>query len=540
MLVCATGAARFQNGFVYDDVPVIVEGSLIHEPSRLVDAWTAHTMVASASDPGAVQSVDTYRPMPITTFALDATISGRQPWAFHSSNLLLHLVCSLLVMFLGITWLGTEHRPEAFYGAAVFAVHPWLVEAHGWINGRSDPLALMFGLLAVCALVGRERRPRRGMSALAAALFLLGLLSKETLITLVPAVLLMPVAHGQQVGWRERLSGRLPPLLLASGIYLAARAAVLGGAQTHRDAAMLHEASLRLPWLLLDGLRQMLVPTQPYLRSLRDEYALVPVWQSALALGVLVVLGLLALRHRREAPLAAPSLAWMLLPLVPIAILTTVLWPGFGRYLYLPAAGLAWALADGASRLRGRVRPAVRAALAVVHIAVLSALAVGFLQDFRDDETLYRAAILARPEIAVGHGWLGMSRSEARPRDAVLPLRMAVSLDPDTARYRLFLARSQLASGDREGSHQTALDGISRHAGSREAAAFHLAAVNALPRHDPRRAVGHLLGCLEAWPDRPDCVAALDSLLERDIAGEHCAHALALGRLPEFVRPRCE
>lgn len=68
---------RFANGFVFDDVHVIADGSVIHDIANLGQVWTHHTMFASSADPGRVQAVDTYRPVPITLFMFDAAIGGR-------------------------------------------------------------------------------------------------------------------------------------------------------------------------------------------------------------------------------------------------------------------------------------------------------------------------------------------------------------------------------------------------------------------------------------------------------------------------------
>ncbi len=274
LLVLVSSGLRFANGFVFDDEEVIRDGSLIHDPSRIGEVWTHHTMVASAADPGSVQSVDTYRPLTLSLFVLDAWLSGASPLGYHLTNLALHLGCVLLVFLLALRWLGRDERVAAFFGAAVFAVHPWSVEAHVWINGRSDPLALLFGLAAMLVLLdGEQREPARARALVAGLLVLLGLLAKETLLLVLPAVVLMPAPCGVRSSLRERLPTHLLAVAPAAMIYLAVRALVLSGLRAFRDASMLAEAARRLPWLLFDALRQSLAPSVPYLRSLRDEYA---------------------------------------------------------------------------------------------------------------------------------------------------------------------------------------------------------------------------------------------------------------------------
>ncbi|MCB9591516.1 MAG: glycosyltransferase family 39 protein [Sandaracinaceae bacterium] len=528
----ATGQ-RYANEFVFDDVHVIEDGSVIHDPDNLFAIWTRHTMFAAASDPGA-QPIDTYRPVPITLFVIDAQISGRAPWAYHTTNLLLHLACVLGVFFLALRWL--EDRWAALYGALVFALHPWAVEAHVWINGRSDPACLALGLGAMLALLSAERGRRPwAWRGFATALLGLGLLSKETLLLVFPAILLMPAAPGTTRSWR----GRLVPLAISAVGYLGARVAVLDGMRTHRDGAMLGDAARNLPWLLADALRETVAPSRPYLRSLRDEYAQVATWQiglAALAVGLVVVI---AWRARDKAPVAAWSALWFFAPLLPIAVISTVLWPGFGRYLYVPLAGFAWALAALVPHVRERVpRRAIRMGLAGLHVAGLAALAGLYTTDFASSERLYAEAIRARPDIAMGHGWLGMARlHDHDARHAVGPLLRAAELDPETHRYLAAAGRALVEVGDREGVERVARRGIERFHDRPEEAAYQLLALNAMTARDPAVAVGHLVRCLEVWPGRPDCAEALASMLRDapDRAANRAALDAILRQRPELA-----
>jgi hypothetical protein len=536
LLVLASTGHRFANGFVFDDDAVIRDGTLIHDPSRLAEVWTHHTMVASASDPGAVQSVDTYRPITLTLFFADALLSGRHPAGYHVTNLLLHVGCTLLVFALALTWLGRDRRAPAFYGAAVFAVHPWSVEAHVWINGRSDPLALLFGLSAMLVLLRSERAGAAGMRAATGAgvLFLAGLLSKETLLLVAPAVIVMPPAQSAAGAPFRRLALRRAMAVLgASAIYLAVRAVVLGGMRTHRDADMLAEAALRLPWLLADSLRHALAPGLPYLRSLRDEYAGVGIAHALVAATIVLAVALLAWVLRRRRPVLAWSALFFFPPLLPVAILTTVLWPGFGRYLYLPMAGLAWALASAGAWLGEHIRrPAMTRVLAGTHVVALALVAALFTRDFADGERLYAAAIEARPDVAMGYGWLGMERLDRGDAAGALALlERAAELDPETHRYLAHAGRAALEAGDPTRAARIAELGIERFGGQPEEASYRLLAVNAMTERSPERATMHLARCLERAPSRRDCERAL-MFLVRD-APDASENRAALERVIE-------
>ena len=57
----------FDNGFVYDDIDVIVDGTVIHDPANLPTVFTRNAMYVSADD-AAGGGLDTYRPMTLVSF----------------------------------------------------------------------------------------------------------------------------------------------------------------------------------------------------------------------------------------------------------------------------------------------------------------------------------------------------------------------------------------------------------------------------------------------------------------------------------------
>ena len=75
-------------------------------------------------------------------------------------------------------------KDAAALGAILFAVHPAIGEAVHWINGRSDPLCVLFLLLALLAWL-------RGRSVVTALCVLSATLCKETAFVLAPCALLL-------------------------------------------------------------------------------------------------------------------------------------------------------------------------------------------------------------------------------------------------------------------------------------------------------------------------------------------------------------
>lgn len=506
---------RFQNGFVFDDVFVIVRGEFIHTPSRFMEAFTRHTMVASSLDAAVGQpSLDTYRPLPLVTFFWDAWLAGRETWSYHLTNTVLHgLVCVGLLELVRRLLPGLP-RVTRVALVCVFALSPWLSEGYVWINGRSDPLMSVFLLVALHAALAR---PSAAARAIVFVGCLAALLSKEVAALALPFVVLAAWLRGESAPprtVRAFLREAAGPAL-ALGVYLLLRVNALEGLRTHEGSTQLWAAARHAPLLLVDGLYRTLVPSDYGLRSLRDDYtALGSGWVVAAALVALVLAGL-ALRYRERAPLLGAGLAWYALTIAPVALITTSLWPGFGRYLYLPALGLVVALGAGIE-LVVESRPALRRlALGLpVLLAVLSApLLVFATTRYHDEATLYSDARERSPEQAWTHGFLGLSlRRDGNCQAAIPLLERASQLDPGDARYLTHLGHCLVETMQRERALAVALEGERRFAGTRQEAAFLLIHASSLPVNDPEHMEGLLRRCLAVYPGRRDCANGLEVL----------------------------
>jgi tetratricopeptide (TPR) repeat protein len=506
----------FDNGFVYDDDDVIEHGTIIHEPSELPNLFRNHAMYVSPKRPGKVLLVDTYRPVTLASFMWDSAISGRDPWAYHFTNLAMHLLCTLLVFVFVKELLGSERWPFALFAAAWFALTPHPSSAHIWINGRSDLFCTAFGLAAILlwrrALDRDQVVGRSPLFALSALLFFAGLLSKETLLFVVPAIVLWPEGDAR-VSWRDRL--RRSTGFAAAGIgYLAARVSVLGGLRASEGDAHLFRALSYLAPLQLEGLWGALWPRRLYLRFLGEElgaFGAIHFTLFALALSLFVAAAWLV---RRRLPLVTWGLFWFVSCLAPVALLAGLLWPGFGRFLYLPSAGLAVVLGSLAVHLDDALRR-WRPALAFVGLVYLALLAVhlrGWIEDFRDQETLYTAAIVKNPEGAHGYGWLGISYAkEGRMEDAIGPLSVAHQLAPDEARYALYLLDAFLQTGRVDAAGRLAEASAPRY--ESDASPFHMFLLNASHMTDPETASFHVLECLRKDPGSADCGRALERIV---------------------------
>lgn len=427
-------ASALGNGFVWDDHQTIERGLYIDSLANLPRLFAHDTMWNSDGGRFAAKArIDTYRPLTMSSYFVERALFGKRPFAYHLDSVLVHLACVLLLYGLARRLLGDGSGP--FLGALCFALHPAISEGVHWVNGRSDPLCALFFLAALRVWTAPPEGDRRSLrrDAAVAALVLASTLCKETGFLLAPLALLLV----GRLGLRGRAAARaLLPWLAGVALGLAARLAALGRGGVGAGSAQIGYALLRLPLLLAQALKVLVLPEAVMEPSLAEHYRVISFAAVALAVALWAALATLGLWRRRHGdPFLGVALAGLGLSLAPVALLTVVPdWSGWGRYLYPSAPLFGLALAEAASRLEARFSSLPRA-VGRASIAALALLLAGETfaagAAWRDDRALYRAQIAEHPEIARGWFELGfLEYAEGHPDEARPLLSRAVDLAP--------------------------------------------------------------------------------------------------------------
>jgi hypothetical protein len=329
--VAAYGALAFA-GFVWDDIPLVLEnkdtGSLAGVGHFFGgDFWA-----------GAGETSGYYRPFMLLSLALDRFLWEGSGAGHHLHSLAWHLLATWGLWRLLSALLDA---PRALVGATLFALHPVQSEAVAWIAARNDPMAAAFLFLGVGVLLPERVEPRR--LVLGGLLLLSGLLSKESGVFGIFLLLGLDLARWGRIGAWSRYA--------AAGGALGLWAALRGWAGVrvrdlpdpagwHLLADRGHEAAalagklLVWPWPLSVGRA---------LEYLHEPSSTVVLGLSVLLLGTVATL-------RFGGRLAGVGLLFAALALAP-AVLALA---GKGllgeRYLYLPLAGIALAVAAAVPR----------------------------------------------------------------------------------------------------------------------------------------------------------------------------------------------
>ena len=182
----AAYANSFQGAFVFDDLIEIARNPAVH---RLWPPWVP---MFGGNDVAA-------RPLPYLSFAIDYALYGDWPFGFHVTNLAVHLLCAVLLLWLVkeslrgpafSTWWHDRSLAIATAVAAIWVVHPLTTQAVTYIYQRMESMAALFIVAAVaCAaaafstgLRAETATRRRSWQAAACCCGMLAALSKETAV----------------------------------------------------------------------------------------------------------------------------------------------------------------------------------------------------------------------------------------------------------------------------------------------------------------------------------------------------------------------
>lgn len=419
-------AGAFDNQAVWDDDLLTTKNAFIASLRLIPDLFTHDMWSASGQATHGLY----YRPVVMTTFALNRWVGGNTATSYHVGNVLLHVCVALAVLALARRTLP-DQGPGAMTAALGFALLPTNVEAVAWTSGRFDVLVTLF---AVTTVLLAPRRSAGGMIGTTAC-FGLALLSKESAVAL-PLIVL-----ARELIFEGR--PRRQSLLLYAAFFLA-----LCFYFFVRHAVGLQHASIvDHGWSLLTSygyavfhyLPRGVVPIHldafhPYMQP--------AVWQytTGIALGLagIVIMGWLLRRSQRACVRAAAfGWAWFLASLLPVAFAGPELDVLGDRYGYVPAVGL-WivvgagfqALYEWLARHGGRANVSVGVVAGVVWCSLGWAAALR-AEDWRDERSLFLSSLRTNPSNHIAHRSLAaIAARESRFDEANEHVQRAVALAP--------------------------------------------------------------------------------------------------------------
>lgn len=167
------------NDFVFDDESVVQNNTSIQTLANIPKFFTAeegfHKVIGRY-----------YRPVVSSLYAVDFAMWGLNPFGFHLTNVIIHVIASLLLLMILLKLFGDYKHGllSALIGALIFAVHPVHTEAVSWVSGRTDSLTTLFFFLSFLFYIKySEEGNKKSFLVVASIAYFIGLLSKEMIVT---------------------------------------------------------------------------------------------------------------------------------------------------------------------------------------------------------------------------------------------------------------------------------------------------------------------------------------------------------------------
>ena len=132
-----------------------------------------------------------WHPLTFISLMLDTEIFGYNPRGFHISNLLIHILNSILLFIL--LWRITGSQWKSWLVASLFAVHPAHVESVAWISERKDVLSTFFWLVVMLLYFNYAKSRKAKWYLLVVLFFILGSMVKPMIVTLPFVLILMDI-----------------------------------------------------------------------------------------------------------------------------------------------------------------------------------------------------------------------------------------------------------------------------------------------------------------------------------------------------------
>jgi len=193
----------FQNGFTnWDDAGYVTDNPLVQNlnTGSIGSFFSGYQM-------------GNYHPLAMISLAVDYLAGGMNPIVFHLTNLLLHIINSLLVY--GLVILLVKNRHIAFTVALLFGIQTLHVESVAWISERKDVLYSLFFLSSLMLYLRYIDSRKWLWYIISLLLFIMSLFSKGQAVTLSVTLLLADYIKGRKLNDIKLIAEKIPFFLLS-------------------------------------------------------------------------------------------------------------------------------------------------------------------------------------------------------------------------------------------------------------------------------------------------------------------------------------
>jgi tetratricopeptide (TPR) repeat protein len=363
VIVIATAIAYsslYRNEFIeFDDNTYITKNDHVKSGLSLEGAKWAFSFEEKAGN--------YWQPLTWLTFLGIYRIFGLNSTAFHITNLLIHILNSLLLFFLLKRMTGRIY-PSGLV-AALFALHPLNVESVAWAAEMKTPASTFWGLLTLYSYAWYVEKKGVGRYAACLVCFCASLMFKPHLASLPFVMLLLDWWPLNRIDLpkitREKLSGikalvleKVPFFILSAASIIIA---VVSLAQSGIKVEKLPDLPFRLENALVSYVTYIFKLVLPIrLAIFYPNPASYALWKPVCAVALLILVTFAVIKRAKTRPWLTVGWLWFLGALFPmIGFVRGGLWPEMAnRFTYFPMIGViivvAWGSAEIVTRLHVR------------------------------------------------------------------------------------------------------------------------------------------------------------------------------------------
>jgi Flp pilus assembly protein TadD len=399
-----------------------------------------------------------WHPLVWLSYMLEVELFGVNPGVMHITNVVLHIMNSLLVYF----WFSrsTGDGLRSFLAALLFAIHPMHVESVAWITERKDVLSTLFLFASVIAYSEAVRKNSRRWYLTSLVLFCLGLSAKSMLVTLPVVLMLLDVWPLRRIDlesafrfdrltWRQWTRNKI--LFLIPSFAVAVLTVL-----SQRSGGAVAGTALFSPW---ERISNSMVSVSRYMwkciwpANLSVFYPMpTEGWPFAIFLMcsiVFVSISVIAWKARGRNAAIITGWCWFVVTLMPvIGIIQVGIQAMADRYSYVPMVGLSIVLFWGLPNNCLRLRPANVVVIGLI-TTVLVYLSVRQVSYWSDSITLFSHALAIEPaNNYTSHQNLGNAYAAAgQNEEAIDHFQEAAKIYPTDSRLAEVLATSLMQEG---------------------------------------------------------------------------------------------
>jgi len=388
-LVCIVYIQALGNGFHYDDFHSLVHNPHIRTLENIADFFVDPTLFSHD------EKQAMYRPILLTSYALNYALAGGGAQGFHLFNVLLHALNAVLLLYLA-TALGFASI-AAWAAAVVFAFHPLAGETVHYVSSRSEGL-MAFGIMASIWAYLRWKVQKNGLFYIASLLaFSVALLSKSVgvmLLVLIPLCDWLHMGRGE-MRWRLRIYA---PYWVLAAVYLLLSKSLVSKA----IFAPVRPLEVQLWTQLKAWVYYILLAAMPMRLSVEHQFFASPTFFEPAVVGAfLLVISAwgMVLRYHRRQPIFA--LLWSAVVLLPASVVPLIVLVNEHR-LYLSLAGMGLLVGWLLNRLYQRM-PRVALSSFAVYTIMLALAAFSRGKVWADERHLWADAAEKAPLMLKPH-----------------------------------------------------------------------------------------------------------------------------------------